>query len=173
MVRNQFIVPMKVFLLSGIMLALAAGPARAQPSGVIINDYQLSIQELNQLGGGIPRGAYWYDSVAGFWGHVGGPIEGQNMAGFNIGRLRADASAGNTGTFVNGRELPYVEVAWLSRQVPVQRGRFWMNPQGVFGYEGGGPLWQIRLSGPSSGGARPSLSQRGMLFRPGEILNGR
>jgi hypothetical protein len=163
---------MKLFLLFGVVLALTAGPAWSQPSDVIINDYRLSMQELAQLGGGIPPGNYWYDSTAGFWGHVGGPTEGQNSPGFTIGRLRADASAGNTGTYINGRELTFVEVAWLSRQVPVQRGRFWMNPQGVFGYEGGGPLGQIMLEGQASGGSRPSLSERRLLFRPGEILSG-
>lgn len=163
---------MKLFLLLGAVLALTAGPAWSQPSGVIINDHRLSMKELAQLGGAIPAGNYWYDSTAGFWGHVGGPTEGQNLPGYTIGRLRADASAGNTGVYINGRELTFVEVAWLSRQVPVQRGRFWMNPQGVFGYEGGGPLGRIMLGAQNSGGRRPSLSERGMLFYPGEILNG-
>jgi hypothetical protein len=163
---------MRLFLVLGALVALAASPVWGQPSGVVVNDYRLSMQELAQLGGAIPAGDYWYDSVGGFWGHIGGPTEGQALPGYNVGRLRADASNGNTGTFINGRELTYIEVAWLSRQVPVQRGHFWMNPQGVFGYEGGGPLGQIVLGGQSAGGNRPSLSERGMLFRPGEILSG-
>jgi hypothetical protein len=96
------------------------------------------------------------------------------MPGFRIGAMRRDVSAGATGVIINGREIPYVEAVWLSRQVPVQRGRFWMNPQGYFGYEGGPPLGQIALGGgqSSGGGGRPSLSERGLLFRPGEILSG-
>jgi hypothetical protein len=163
---------MRLFAMLGAMLALTAGTACSQPSSVVINEYRLSMQELAQMGGGVAPGNYWYDPVAGFWGHVGGPTEGQVAPGFSIGRLRPDASAGTSGTFVNGRELTMVEVAWLSRQVPVQRGHFWMSPQGVFGYEGGGPLGQIALGGQDAGGRRPSLSERGMLFRPGEILSG-
>ena len=152
---------------------LGAGPAWSQASGVVINDYRLTVQELAQLGGGIAPGNYWYDPVAGFWGRRGMPVEGQTVAGLRIGALRADASLGNTGTFVNGRQLTLAEVAWLSRQGPVPKGRFWMGPQGVYGYEGGGALGQVDLSGGSGGGGGGggrSLSERGMLFSTYDFL---
>jgi hypothetical protein len=164
---------MRLFLLLSAILTLSAEPVRAQPSSVSINDYRLSVQELAQLGGAIPPGDYWYDPIGGFWGHMGGPTEGQVAPGYSIGRMRADASSGTTNTFINGRRLTAVEVMWLNQQVPVQPGYFWMNAQGVFGYVGGPALGQINLSGAVNGGnARPSLSERGMLFRPGEILGG-
>ena len=146
---------------------------RVAGTGVVINGHPLSPEELAQLGNGVAPGNYWYDGVAGFWGYVGGPVQGQVLPGYRIGVLRQDASNGNSGTVINGREIPFVEVAWLSRQVPVARGRFWMNPQGVFGYEGGPPLGQIALGGGGGGERRPSLSERGLLFRPGEILLGK
>jgi len=150
---------------------LGAGPAWSQASGVVINDYQLTAQDLAQLGGAVPPGNYWYDPVAGFWGRRGMPVEGQTIAGLRAGPLRADASLGTTGAFVNGRQLTVAEVAWLSRQGPVPRGRFWMGPQGVYGYEGGPPLGQVDLSGGGGGGGGGrSLSERGMLFSTYDFL---
>src|SRR3989442_3094902 len=54
----------------------------------------------------IPNGRYWYDRVCGAWGLEGGPTRGFGLPGLAVGGpLRADASRGRTGVFINGREL--------------------------------------------------------------------
>jgi hypothetical protein len=63
------------------------------------------------------------------------------------GPLRANASGGGTGAFINGRELHPSEVqqlAMLFRSVP--RIRFWMNAQGIGGPEGGPATFDLRAA---------------------------
>ena len=86
----------------------------------------------------LPRGDYWYDRVSGAWGPEGGPTAGFTAPGMNLGGpLPADASRGNTGVFINGRELPMQDVAGLMQmKVPVQQGRWWVDNAGNFGIEG-------------------------------------
>jgi hypothetical protein len=86
----------------------------------------------------LPAGNYWYDKKCGAWGIEGGPTLGFTRAGVNLGGpLRADASNGHTGVFINGRELHQADVnALLSVGIPVQRGRVWCNAQLNIGAEG-------------------------------------
>lgn len=86
----------------------------------------------------LPRGDFWYDPVSGAWGLEGGPTAGFTFPGMRLGGpLPQDASRGNTGVFINGRELPMQDVAGLQQmQVPVQQGRWWIDSQGNFGVEG-------------------------------------
>jgi hypothetical protein len=136
---------------------------------VVVNGRPLTPQELAAVGDGVPPGNYWYDSMSGLWGHAGGPTEGQVRAGLMIGGpLQADASNGDTGVFINGRQLPMIEVAWLRQLGPVSPGRAWLTGQGVYGLEGGPPLGQIVLSQQAP--QHLSLSQRGMLMSPYDHL---
>jgi hypothetical protein len=92
----------------------------------------------------VPDGRYWYDALVGLWGREGEGTSGLIAPGLLLGgRLRADASGGGTGVFVNGRELHPTEVGYLSRCVEVPPGRYWLNAQGVAGAEGGPPLVDI------------------------------
>jgi hypothetical protein len=86
----------------------------------------------------LPRGDFWYDKVSGGWGLAGGPTLGFTAPGLDLGGpLKADASRGNTGVFINGRELPLLDVLGLQAfNVPVQRGRWWVDNTGDFGLEG-------------------------------------
>ncbi|MFO1496911.1 MAG: hypothetical protein U1G07_00690 [Verrucomicrobiota bacterium] len=86
----------------------------------------------------MPRGDFWYDKVSGGWGITGGPTLGFTAPGINLGGpLRTDASRGNTGVFINQRELPLQDVVGLQQlNVPVQRGRWWVDSRGNFGVEG-------------------------------------
>ena len=86
----------------------------------------------------IPTGDYWYDKVSGAWGRQGGPTIGFTVAGVKIGGpLRADASNGHTGVFVNGRQLHTQDVIGLQQLgIPVRRGRWWVLANGDFGSEG-------------------------------------
>jgi hypothetical protein len=71
------------------------------------------------------------------------------------------ASNGHTKTFINGRELPYQDVASLNALIAPSRvvpGRFWLDSNGNVGFEGGpalGNLVQIAQS-KNSGGSRRS-----------------
>ena len=71
-------------------------------------------------------GDYWYDKMNGSWGQKGGPAEGFIVAGLNLGGpLREDASNGDTGVFINDRQLHRVDVArrcWSGRSTKVVVG---------------------------------------------------
>ncbi len=108
---------------------------------VIINGKHLSDQDIDTLARTFQvqarDGRYWYDRMNGSWGREGGPAEGFIMAGLNLGGpLRADASNGDTGVFINGRQLHRVDVARLMQLGPVYKGRCWMDAYGNIGLEG-------------------------------------
>src|SRR5438270_109434 len=91
-------------------------------------------------GARVPSGRYWYDPYCGAWGKEGGPTLGFGQAGIDFGtRMSANASNGHTGTFINGRELPYQDVASLNNLIAPSRvlpGRFLLDAFGNAGYEG-------------------------------------
>src|SRR6185436_12423702 len=100
-------------------------------------------------------GGYWYDRQCGAWGLDGGPTVGLIMAGLNLGGpLAANASRGQTGVVVNGRELPMQDVTALQQLTPVYRGRYWMDASGNVGYEGNPNvlLNLVQLSNRARGG---------------------
>jgi hypothetical protein len=110
---------------------------------VVVNGTRLDGDALEALDGRVqarvPDGRYWYDRRAGLWGWEGGPTEGVTAAGLDVGgALRADASRGRTGVFVNGREVHRLELDYLQRLFgPVRPGRYWLDANGVGGFEGG------------------------------------
>ena len=75
---------------------------------------------------------------------------------------------------VNGQRLsePQIERLESLRCLPIPNGRYWLNTQtGLWGYEGD-PRVQGRLDDPCRNPQqfrRPSLSERGKLFAPGEL----
>lgn len=92
-----------------------------QPSSraVIINGMRLRDEQVRALEQQyripIQDGAYWYDRCTGAWGVQGGPTVGFIYAGMNLGGpLRADASNGNTGVWINGRQL-HIMVFFFTR----------------------------------------------------------
>ena len=91
-------------------------------------------------------GDYWYDAVSGLWGKRGGPALSFIYPGHSYGRLEGNVSNGNTGIFINGREIPLEEAyIWsLVMGVPAQQGRYWLNGQGYVGYDGSNiPLFNL------------------------------
>ena len=122
----------------------APAPAARQ---IVVNGLALDaaglavIESLEaQYGVRLPDGRYWYDAQVGLWGREGEGTSGLIAPGLPLGgSLRADASGGGTGVFVNGRELPPLEVGYLSRCLAVPPGRYWLNAQGIAGVEGGPP----------------------------------
>lgn len=127
---------------------------------VIVNGKQLSDDQVNFLeqkyNSSLPNGYYWYDRLCGAWGIIGGPVLCTLEPNHDIGGpLQPGASGGNTGVFINGRELHYLDIALLQRVVPmIIPGRWWLDVYGNFGSEGGpmlGNLWALAQSQGSSG----------------------
>lgn len=133
------------------LLAAALGlslPLTAQQRQVVVNRVALTDAQVREIETRwtvqVRDGRYWYDRVSGAWGMDGGPTAGWILPGLAVGGpLPADASAGNTGVFVNGRELPVADVAALMQVTPVYRGRWWVDAQGNFGAEGGPVLGNL------------------------------
>jgi len=83
-------------------------------------------------------GSYWYDSVSGLYGYVGREPIGVMTAGLSFPPLAADASAGMTNIFINGREITDIEEAYLTAlfNAPVPQGLYWLEANGNYGVEG-------------------------------------
>lgn len=145
---------------------------------VVINALQLGDDEVRNLEQmfrmPIQNGMYWYDSFSGAWGVQGGPVTGFIQSGLKLGGpLRADASNGNTGVFINGRHLHMMDVVGLQQITPVYPGRYWVDAMGNFGIEGGpmfGNLWAIskNTSSGNGGGAWTAKSSSGTVGGDGQ-----
>jgi hypothetical protein len=137
---------------STVSRAPAPQPGMAQASSdrnVVINGTRLSNNKISSLERvyniKISDGAYWYDKTCGAWGIQGGPTAGFILANLELGGpLKADASNGNTGVFVNGRHLHIYDVLALQQLLgTVLPGRYWLDAQGNVGIEGGAMLFNI------------------------------
>jgi len=155
---------------------------------VTVNGTELDDDTLQrfqaQYGVRPPPGRYWYDARSGLQGIWGQPAAGFLLPGHDFGFLARDASAGNTGVLINGRELPHVE--WLNWSgllgAPIQGGAYWLDGNGNAGYEGnpmpvvnfllaaqqragagGDNIWSTRFSA----GNYDSGNQRGYVSVPG------
>ncbi|MCP5195639.1 MAG: hypothetical protein H6974_02430 [Gammaproteobacteria bacterium] len=71
---------------------------------------------------------------------------------------------------VNGQRLNTGEIQYLERIscTRIPNGRYWLNVRtGIWGYQGSGAQGHIF---DRCRARRPSLSERGLLYRPGELL---
>lgn len=71
---------------------------------------------------------------------------------------------------VNGQRMSVAQMAALDRAAcaRVPDGRYWIDMRtGVWGYEGGPPQGRV---GDACRQRRRSLSERGLLYAPGELL---
>lgn len=155
------------------LAAIPSGPSQAAsapsaiPSAIIVNGVPLTTETLTLLQRlypvAIAPGRYWYDGFSGAYGIEGGPVAGQMLPGLALGGpLLADASRGTSGVFINGRQLTFGETAYIAQacSTPVVPGRYWVNAQGLGGYEGGPAAFNLALcgggggSGQSNGGSR-------------------
>ncbi|KAI4378033.1 hypothetical protein MLD38_015576 [Melastoma candidum] len=88
-----------------------------------------SIKKAEKLAGPIQAGKYWYDFRAGFWGVMGGPCLGiipPYIQEFNY-PMKENCAGGDTGVFVNGRELHGKDLDLLAtRGLPIDRERSYM-----------------------------------------------
>jgi hypothetical protein len=143
---------------------LAIAQADGEHTGIAVNGVELSIETVQALRQIYPveiaRGHYWYDKISGAWGRDGEPVAGQMLAGLELGGpLRADASRGTAGVFINGRQITKGEKAFLEQlcQSVVAPGRYWILFNGIGGYEGGPASFNLRQCpgfARSSGGGR-------------------
>ena len=118
-----------------------AAAVPGQDGLVIINGRPLSESQIQQLrttyGSVAPPGRYWYDSRSGMWGLEGHEAAGLVRPGHDFGPLSPQASRGNTGVFINGREINMAEAAFYQRLAGrVYQGRWWLDGQGNVGLEG-------------------------------------
>lgn len=110
---------------------------------VVVNGEALSAPLKQQLAAQYnlhPQpGRYWYDRATGAYGMEGAGTAGFLVPGLPISApLRADASNGQTGVFINGRQLHFTDVAaFQAAGIPVMPGRYWVDAAGNCGYEGG------------------------------------
>lgn len=86
----------------------------------------------------------------------------------------AVTTTANAQVVVNGKQLNRGEINWLAQYScgPIYPGNYWLNmTNGYWGYVGSfKAVGHIKDRCPKR---RKSLSERGELYRPGEILNGR
>jgi len=159
-------------LIAGVsVLLLAAGTGyrhAAQAQGaVVVNNVALSAETLAALRSiypvAIQPGRYWYDPFSGVYGAEGGPVAGQMLPGLGLGGpLRADASRGTSGVFINGRQLQAGEKAYLevACNTPIMPARYWVNSTGIGGFEGQPPAFNLALCGGARGRSSGGSSTR-------------
>lgn len=149
---KQKALAISIFFILVQVICVAGGPAPAG-TGVIINGRELNKQQITALAAAYhyfpPPGRYWYDSRSGAWGLEGREAMGFILPGHELGPLSPRASNGNTGVFINGREINMIEAAWIQRTFgAVYRGRWWLDgATGYYGLEGSPmPIGNIRAA---------------------------
>ncbi|KAA0048908.1 DUF3133 domain-containing protein [Cucumis melo var. makuwa] len=98
-------------------------------SNVSVNGHLIPyrvVKKAEKLAGPILPGKYWYDARAGFWGVMGGPCLGiipPFIEEFDY-PMPENCAGGNSGVFVNGRELHQKDLDLLaSRGLPTSKDR--------------------------------------------------
>lgn len=133
-----------------------------QRDRVVMNDIDLDdrwLEAFRKAGiQGLTAGRYWFDEKSGLWGRDGEPPSGkaslhrddqfgrvteEGFLGFGRkiellgGMLKPDASQGTTRVFINGRELPEIELQEMRIYLPtLSVGRYQLDRAGYFGPEG-------------------------------------
>jgi membrane-associated protease RseP (regulator of RpoE activity) len=157
---------------------LAGAASQGVKTGIFINGREISPQQVQQLrmtyGYVAPPGQYWYDPRSGLYGVMGYEAAGFMQPGHDFGPLPANASNGNTGVFINGRQINMAEAMFCQRLFgAVYQGRWWLdgrtgnlgaegNPMPVANVymalqqqqrssQGGGYSWHSKITGASGG----------------------
>jgi hypothetical protein len=138
----------------------------------VINGKELTAAQRTQFlqtYGSRPLGGnFWYDGRSGLWGVVGREAFGVLRPGHDYGPLAAAASAGNTGVFINGREINMAEALYIKSLLgSVVPGRWWLDgASGNFGLEGNpvpaGNLFAIARAAQSRGRGETYYYNNGM-----------
>ncbi|KAG6502735.1 hypothetical protein ZIOFF_035022 [Zingiber officinale] len=126
-----------------------------KPEDICVNGKKLSMDEMVLLQScpvpppKLKPGFYWYDKVSGYWGKEGHKPDNIISPHLNVGSaLMRNASNGNTGVLINGREITKVELKMLKWAGVHCAGspHFWLNADGTYLEEGQktvkGMLWK-------------------------------
>ena len=153
--------PVVFFMLFVFMFSLTVISSKVygaqDKKAVYVNQVLLEEKEVKTLEAfynvRLVNGYFWYDATSGLWGIEGGPVMGQILPGLKLGGpLKADASKSKTNVFINGREIHELELLYLHRVFGfVNPGRYWLNAQGIGGYEGGPPQFNLNIAGQGIG----------------------
>src|SRR6185437_12209108 len=152
-------------MLAALGLTMVSGQAPARKitfNGKNLTQDQTAVMNrLEQVAGvRLPDGACWYDNRSGAMGMWNGPAAAILPAGLGWGgAMPANCSGGLTTVFVNGRALHPMDVASLSQFGPVYPGRYWLDAQGYYGFEGGPALGNL-IAAASQAGARSQQQHR-------------
>jgi hypothetical protein len=117
-------------------------PATTSNQDIVINGITLDEKMINDFKKRYHQkpfsGKYWYDSFSGLWGLEGMQAAGFIFPGHSYGNLSPNASNGNSGIFINTRQISWNEAMVWSQitGVPPQQGRYWLDGKGNVGYEG-------------------------------------
>ena len=134
--------PRVVIFTLAALVAVPVLPASAQGTAIVINGRELTAGQTQAILALYryvpPPGRYWYDTFSGAWGAEGRGTSGFIFPGHTLGPLSPDASRGNTGVFINGRELNLAEALAIQNAFgAVYRGRWWLDGRtGYWGAEG-------------------------------------
>lgn len=148
---------------SGCGTRVGSTPQPPPPAGtgIVINGRELTGDQamaLRSTYGFAPfPGRYWYDATSGAWGFEGREAGGFILPGHGLGPLSPDASGGNTGVFINGRQLNMIEAMRLQQTFgAVYPGRWWLDGRtGYWGMEGNPiPLGNVTAALQSQNSAR-------------------
>lgn len=151
-------------VVNGVELTQEAVLSLERNYRIRIADVELSDEQiaavLDLFGIELKKGHFWYDSVSGAWGYEGLPPAGRIQPNLPVeGELRADASNGTTDVIVNGRILHQSEYDYLLRRFGyVIPGRYYLLPNGSYGFEGGPimgnlvPQWRPSIGGDNKFG---------------------
>lgn len=126
---------------------------------ITVNNDRITVDELDllaELNDNVEpeRGDYWYDTRSGLYGKIGGGALGVMQAGLNFAEMHGNVSNGDTGVFVNGREITRDELNYLQSVVgPLSPGRYWLDASGNAGVMGSDQaLVNLYATGRNGGG---------------------
>ena len=159
-----------------LILMLAMHPLAAsepEQSPVVVNGQAMTAEQqavFTATYGSPPiPGKYWYDARSGLYGYVGAGPMGSMQPGHDYGALAADASGGATGVFINGRELPLMEVQLYAQLLgPVLPGRYWLDATGNVGREGEPQALANLFGAAAQAGGAPGASSDSAAGSAGE-----
>lgn len=161
-------------LLTSLLLSLQMSLGMAQPSAVVVNGKVVTQQTLSQLALPIPPGRYWYDSKCGAWGQEGGSTQGFIQPNLPLpGPLKRDASHGDSGVIINGREATRQDVMALSQHMgrQISPGRYSVGASGELKPESAPTPESPPADQPASAPAEPPTStarkEKGRYHLPG------